>query len=328
MRRFESLTRRGQARRLRACATAALARYPVEPVSMRLVFCEANATFAVTTRAGDRHALRVGPPHTGGIDALRAEVDVVHWLSSTDVPVPSIVPARDGERVVEVEVPGVPGSRRCVLFGWLPGPMLADRLGPDVVVAWGALLARLHERGRGFIPGPGVTLPVADDVFDGVPEVLFGREHRATLSPGLRRDMRRLRDRARGILRALGTLPPTILHGDLHPWNIKLHRGVLRPYDFEYVRRGHPLQDVAISLYYLHRVDEEGRFAPAFVDGYRRVAPWPEPRRGQLATLVAARGLLLLNECLASPDPHVRAHAPALARRLPETIARARERFG
>ena len=42
--------------------------------------------------------------------------------------------------------------------------------------------------------------------------------------------------------------PLRLLHGDLHPWNVRSYRGVLSPIDFEDLMLGWPVQDIATTL--------------------------------------------------------------------------------
>lgn len=299
---------------------AALEQYAIAPVRVRVVFHENNTTLCVWAQDGGKYALRISRPNKMGHDVLREEVKCVDALSKTAVAAAGIVRNRRGRRITRVGAPGVPEKRDCVLFDWLRGSQLAERMTTDNCRRWGELSARLHESGRQL----DLQLPVLDDVYDGVAETLFNPEHHALIKPDVQLDLRALRDSARRVLRSLKDR--TVIHGDLHPWNIKIDRGHLRPIDFEYIRHAHPLQDVAISLYYLDRLTKKARDRHAFIDGYTSVAGWPERQDGQLATLIAARGLLLLNEVLATPDPHIRAFAPRVLRQTKRLIKRAQTR--
>lgn len=86
---------------------------------------------------------------------------------------------------------------------------------------------------------------------------------------------------------------------------------------------GHPVQDVATTVYYLRVRDlehDDTRLEDAYRRGYETVAPWPAASPAQLDALVARRGLLLANTVLASPDPAERAQAdewiPVIGARL------------
>ena len=99
-------------------------------------------------------------------------------------------------------------------------------------------------------------------------------------------------------LRATG--PMRLLHGDLHVWNVLVHRGQLAAIDFEDLMWGWPIQDIATALYYLHhRPDFPG--VVAVPPGYERVSPWPETEPGELGTFIAGRALVLANDVLQMP---------------------------
>jgi len=287
-----------------------LSQYDLEIARVRFVYHENNTTFCVWDADGGKYALRICRPKTEGHDVLAAEVKVVDALSRTAVGAAAVVRTRTGRRVSRASADGVPEARSCVLFHWLRGSTLSERITAATCQQWGTLAATMHRESRQLR----VALPEMDDVYDGIPEVLFDPAHRPVVGEDLARGLRRLRDRTRRILRRLDDR--TIIHGDLHPWNVKVDRGRLRPFDFEYVRRAHPLQDVAISLYYLSRISKKASLRKAFIDGYRDVAGWPTQWDRDVDTLIASRGLLLLNECLHSDDPHVRKFAPKTARRL------------
>ena len=94
---------------------------------------------------------------------------------------------------------------------------------------------------------------------------------------------------------------PIVLHGDLHQWNVKLHRGVLSPFDFEDLLWGVPVLDVATSLYYVRERDDYRALASAFRSGYERRRQWVERDPGEVDRLMFARSMLLLNSLALEP---------------------------
>ncbi len=110
-----------------------------------------------------------------------------------------------------------------------------------------------------------------------------------------------------------------IIHGDLHQWNVRYSRGVLSPIDFEDLMWGWPVEDIAVTLYYLQDRPDYPQLLEAFIQGYQRVCPWPELTAGEINALIAARGIGLLNFALQNqglPDLDVPGFISRLEMRL------------
>jgi Ser/Thr protein kinase RdoA (MazF antagonist) len=244
------------------------------------------------------------------------------WLAAlkrdTDISVPQPMRTRGGEWATTVDAAGVPEPRHCVVFGWVPGPDLAERLTLDNAAKQGALAARLHEHALSFEPPEGFWIKTADKVFPfEEPLVLFDPAH-AGLVPHGRRDLfQRGIERVERVLEGLyaGGPSPQVLHYDLHQWNVKVYRGELYPFDFEDLMWGFPVQDVAVSLYYYQRYDQYRALREAFQHGYSQLREWPEQYAGQIDTLMAGRSLELANFVLQDPNPDYQREAPAFIQR-------------
>ena len=240
------------------------------------------------------------------------------WLAAlaaeTGLTVPVPVATRDGAPFVTVEVPGVPDPRNVVVFSWLEGGPLGERLTTPIMRAYGALSAHLHVHGAGHRPSTPGALPRFDRLspFD-EPFVLFEAEQ-PLMPPARRAVFTAAAELVEEEIEALrrGGEPMRVLHGDLHPWNVMASRRGLAPFDFEDLMWGWPVQDVATSLYYLQGSDLDGRVT-SFREGYETVAAWPERREGQVATFMVGRALVLANDLLITPEWQAEA-APFLER--------------
>jgi Ser/Thr protein kinase RdoA (MazF antagonist) len=303
---YQDLTVRGRARRLRRSVDAALAHYALDVVRVRLITNDTNGIFRVDTADGARYAVRVGLG--GGIGHSTGEVLAeTEWLAALaaagQLTVPVLLLTRDGDPFVTVEVPGVPDPRNVVVFTWLDGAPLGERLTPATVRSWGRLAAHLHAHGGRHRPSRPDALPRYDRLSPFVePFVLF--EAKQPLMPPARRAVfaaaAEVVEEEIEALRRSGE-PMRVLHGDLHPWNVMASRRGLAPFDFEDLMWGWPVQDVATSLYYLQGPDLEG-WVTSFREGYETVAAWPERRQGQVATFMVGRALVLANDLLITPE--------------------------
>jgi Ser/Thr protein kinase RdoA (MazF antagonist) len=325
MKDFYQLTNRGRALRLRRMALAALQRYDLDVQRVRLLSNDLNGIFRLDASGGQKLVLRVCLPEAGhSLPEIRSEMIWLEALSrDTDLGVPQPFANRDGALVTTVEVAGVPQARHCVVFGWMPGPDLADRLTLENVRKMGALSARLHAHAATFDPPREFSIKTADSVFPfGDEVVLFDKAHRDLVPPARRELFRRTAKRVEATLGALyaNWQGLRVLHYDLHHWNIKVFRGKLYALDFEDLMWGYPVQDIAITFYYWQDHAQFGELRAAFRHGYTEHVEWPEQAPGQIDTFIAGRGLDLANFILRDPNPEWRSSAPAFLERTEKRL--------
>lgn len=305
MRSFDSLTKYGRARRLRGVAMDALRHYDLDVARIRLVNNESNCTFRVDCAGGSIYALRINLPGMRSGAEIRAELVWQEALwQDTDIAVPRPIRTRDGDLVVEARGEGIPETRLCNLSSWVYGRTLSHSRTPGNFRKLGVLSARIHEHGRRFIPPEGFAVPKLDRVIPkGRPDVLFDGGQ----IDGLPREsvdlMREMNEALETDLQRLFHPAATaqLIHGDLHWWNVLLYRGTLQPIDFEDCVFAFPIQEIAITFYY---VLWDGRFADflsAYREGYESVAGWPEDFPGQFELLMGQRALDLVNLLMTSP---------------------------
>lgn len=146
MKPFETLTNRGQLQRLRQVGLSALAEYAVPEPRLVPLRHEANTTFRVLAADDQQYVLRIHRPEGHTPAAIRSEMQ---WLlalrQETMVGTPEPVLTRDGVPLVIAEAPGIPAPRACVLFRWLEGRFINERLTPRHLEQIGVLTAQLHE---------------------------------------------------------------------------------------------------------------------------------------------------------------------------------------
>jgi Ser/Thr protein kinase RdoA (MazF antagonist) len=304
---YHDLTPIGRARRLRQVVAAALEHYELEAARVRLITNETNGIFRIDTTDGRKLVARVGLGgeigHSTG--QVKAETD---WLVAldreTDLSVPVPLSSRDGRRFVTVGAPGVPDRRNVVIFSWLSGVPLDERLTDETVDAYGALAAALHRHGRQHRPADPAALARYDRAhpFDEA-VVLFDPDDRL-MPPGRRAIFESARERVEEAVRRLRGSGEAmrILHGDLHPWNVMVGRRGLAPFDFEDLMWGWPIQDIATSLYYFEGRPGFEERVTLFRSGYETVGPWPERRAGELTAFLMARCLVLANDVIITPE--------------------------
>ncbi len=307
MKPYLSLTESGRARRLRNLAINALAAYDLPVARIRLVNNSCNGIFRVDTTSGEKWILRVTLPEGGhNIEHVTAEMD---WMAAlgrdTDLSVPHPLPARNGSLVVEAGAAGVPETRLCEVFSWVPGSDLADHLDTVNMAKLGELSARLHQHAHTYRPPAGLDLLRFDTVFPfPEPVMLFEPRQDGLFSAELERLLVKANRWVQETIDRLETEgePMRIIHGDLHPWNVRVARGVLSPIDFEDLMWGWPVQDIATTLYYVQTEENYTELRAAFRQGYQRVEDWPEKTDGEVDAFIAARALGILNFVLVNQE--------------------------
>jgi Ser/Thr protein kinase RdoA (MazF antagonist) len=246
---WEQLTERGRLGRLRTAAIAALSEYDVTVQKVSLIGGFVNALYRIDTPDGPL-ALRIDlmQEHTDADVELELE-----WLEALSGHVNVAVPIRtvDGALYTHAQANGVPGARRCVLFSWVPGRPLADRMSPSLFEEYGRLSAQLHVHGAGHRPR---RRPMVWDRVHYFPEevdpVVYHRPENAAVFPEGGLDVM---ERSVAIVqpRLASVAERQIVHGDLHIWNVHARRNDLWALDFEDIMWGSRAQDIAISLYYI-----------------------------------------------------------------------------
>jgi Ser/Thr protein kinase RdoA (MazF antagonist) len=297
MKDWESLTERGQIMRLRSLAEAALGNYSVVARRLRLVGGFTNVIFRVDTDDG-RYALRVDLHQDHSDEDVEIELAWLRSLAETsDLDVVRVVPATDGRLYVHATGTGIPGTRRCVLFQWVPGKCLGNAPTVAGYHRLGQMSAGLHLQAEHFTP-PYQPL-TWDKVFywpeEVDPVVVFDPERAHYLAGGRRDVLDRSIAQVESAFTKLDSTEAQVIHGDLHPDNVHVYRNRVIGFDFEDVTWGHRVQDIAITLFYERSHPDYDNLKAAFEAGYRSLATWPVNYEGELEHFMAARTIMFIN---------------------------------
>jgi Ser/Thr protein kinase RdoA (MazF antagonist) len=301
---------------LDALAVAALREYDLEIERCSFAARSFNTVFRVDATDGSSYALRVSPSLR--IHADGCEVTEAAWLAAllrdVGLAVPQVIPARDGSVLVWASQAGVPEARSCVLFEWVSGQRLRERLGADLVRRFGEVTAVVHEHAAGYLTEPPAGVLVADRVlyFRAPPRL-------GELRPAYGSLLDDAVSRAQQALDELWHNPPHrahLLHGDLQSGNVMVSRNSVTLIDFQDLIWGFDVQDVSMALLALEQHGDTGSWSEAFRGGYEAVRPWPDADPATLAALRAARHLNILNYGMSVDGPDTEAfiarHAAAI----------------
>jgi Ser/Thr protein kinase RdoA (MazF antagonist) len=295
---------------LRRAAIDALADYPIPVARIRLLLHAYNTTFRVDTTDGRRFAIRLNTGSRKTFEGLRAEMS---WLAAlaldTDLKIPAPVRTIDGRLFTEVRGSAFGRPLLAAVFEWLPGPDLEGGARPDQLFVAGQAMATLHAHAERWSLPADATLPTLDTILIDVPDHLH--DPHPQLTPDREHVVHEAFDH---ITKVLSGLPPDqprhVLHADMHLGNMKWSRGRLAVFDFDDCGIGLPLQDLAISSYYLR---PDRTLEHAMAEGYATMRPLPTSTVEQYEAVVAARSLVLLNDLLVTENAEMRAVLPRYA---------------
>jgi Ser/Thr protein kinase RdoA (MazF antagonist) len=277
---YKDLTQAGKLRRLHVLAQSALAQYDLDSPRLEYFAFETNILFRVRTPSGEQFMLRLASPGWRTFADLQSEA---LWLNAlrrdTSLPVPWILPAMSGEYVLPMQSPAVPHTWNASLMTWVPGRLLGKHLTEANIEKMGALFAALHIHGKSWQPPAGFTTRRFEHWLSrGEPNLIAGGPGAQSLPPPLFDRIERTHQQVEAAYAALDRADLRVIHCDLWHDNIKLHKGVLYPLDFEDTVWGFRSHDIAMAMLDLLETVGEERYAvllQSFRKGYTAHLAWP-----------------------------------------------------
>lgn len=284
---FAALSYEEQVARLQLLGESALNHLQLETAEVKLLAHFENTSFYVRTAAGEEFNLRISRPGQQSTSTLQSEVDFLDALRADGFRVPE--PYQN--RIIEAETEAVPESRNVVLFRWMHGEFLRDKLTPVEARLIGQTMAQLHSFTRCWHqPSAFHRANLHDWAFadrkpsridhpiDGLPE-----EDRLLIL--------NLELEARDLLQSLPQTPESfgLIHSDLHVGNLLLEGGQLNVIDFDDTGFGFLYYDFGAALGF-HLLDP--LYIPirdALLAGYEEVRPLPPNTRELLDAFLKVR---------------------------------------
>jgi Ser/Thr protein kinase RdoA (MazF antagonist) len=182
--------------------------------------------------------------------------------------------------------------------------------------AVGRTLAQLHAQAEQWTPPAGWHRPRFAGVWLDMPNPI----------PQLPEDVQGLfdeaADRVEPILEAALGAPNIVIHADVHQGNYRFAPGHdVGVFDFDDCCWGTPVQDVAITIYYLQRHPRFESLWAALQAGYSTLRPWPG-ERSTIEGLLIWRTLHLCADVLVHPSPEMRARLKEMIPKWTERLRR------
>jgi Ser/Thr protein kinase RdoA (MazF antagonist) len=266
-------------------ARQALAMFGVEPADLRFINLSENVTFRATdSRDGSPLVLRLHRPGYHDIVALRSEHMWIRALVQAGIaaPEPLLTPA--GENFARVEIASIGEQRWAGLARWVEGELLADVVARKSDAAastgdfarMGAIMAAMHDQASDWTPPTGFQRHVldAEGLMGSTPfwgpfwdQVILSEAERAILLD--------TRDRLHAALIRYGKPGRTfsMIHADLHPYNVLIDGVRMAVIDFDDSGFGWHQYDLAAALATYQNHPDFVVFRDACIAGYRSVRP-------------------------------------------------------
>ncbi len=305
---FDELTRLGRIRRIRQLALAAMKKYGVNEAHFNLVRQAGNTLFRVQTTSlpgieasgslfeEDQYLLRV---HESGYQEPAAIEMELAWLAAmrreADLPVPEPIATLDGEWLIQINAPGIPGRRNCSLLRWIKGHSVKNRFRAHHLRAQGRLMARLHNFSAQWQPPAGLCKRKFD--WDGlfrndVGSGMANAEAWTLLSPRHREAFFFVAQRVRDVMEDWGQGADVfgLIHGDLGvDANLFFWHGEPRAIDFDDSGFGYWAYDLAVALDVCRDDPAYHHYREALLNGYAEFRPLPEKQAEQVDLFLAAQ---------------------------------------
>ncbi|MEM7347389.1 MAG: phosphotransferase [Chloroflexota bacterium] len=292
--------------------------YTLEIVNIRLLTQRFNATLRVETADNQQFALRIHKPGIRRLIEIQSELSWLRALSEeTNLVIPEIINAEEGNRIVTLEKEEEHPIYHCVLFRWIRGRHIWRKPPIDLAHKLGRVMGCLHAHADTFDPPTPFSQKRQGQVWSlGKPAALFPDEGNSYVSLARQTLSRRGSEKIQSYLDTLYETPKKLrfLHGDLHWQNVKLYQGALNIFDFDDAIWCHPAQDIAVPFRSMQRWDSYLDLWEAFQQGYEEERVWPVESDEQLATLIMARQFDILNWVIHYQD------IPRFYRLLPDIL--------
>lgn len=284
-----------------AVVDAALTRYNLSPeATVTLVNVSENTTYRVDDpQTGRSAALRIHRPNYHSEAAIESELC---WLDALRedgvVEPPQAISARDGSRIVTVDIGGGAPSRHVVMFEWLPGqaPTTEGDLIPSFQML-GNLAAKMHAHGAIWTPPASFVRYTCDYNAALGPNAMWGRwQNGLGLGPSEREILTRLDSEIFRRLNEYGAEKDRfgLAHNDLRLANLLVAGEHIHVIDFDDCGYAWYMYDFATAVSFLEQDPRVAEWMSAWLDGYTTHRSLSKADLDIIPTLIMFRRLLLV----------------------------------
>lgn len=325
--------------RYQSAAREAIGSFPVTFQSLALINVSENITWRVTDRVGARYVLRLHRPGYHTLEELNAERLWIRALDAAGIGVPQGIRTVSGAEYATVRIGDTSEWRYAGLAQWADGEVLGDQIesqsgfleDPERVDRWfgqlGALIAVMHNQASAW------TVPTAfkrhsldaDGLMGEAP--FWGRfwEH-PELAAEQSALLSQTRARLFAVLNRLEKSSETysVIHADLHSFNLLVYGSTLSVIDFDDAGFGWHAYDLAVALLPYRTAKPFSKVQDAVLRGYRSRRPLAEAVTAMIPTFLLVRRLAIVGWMMHRPELG-RSLAPAAVDSLFEAVTAWRE---
>ena len=224
--------------------------------------------------------LRLASPGWRSLEDLRSEALWIKALArDTTIPVPVVMQSRSGEYVLSMRSRNIPDTWYASLMKWVPGRNLGNYLTAANLEKMGRLFAELHHHGAVWSPPSGFTKRRFEHWLSRGEENRIIDGQASKQDPAVTDLINRMHRHVEDAYSAIDRKDLRVIHCDLWHDNIKLHRGILQPLDFEDTVWGFRAHDIAMAMLDLLEDTNDERYPrllKAFRSGYEAHMKWPD----------------------------------------------------
>ncbi|WP_137169963.1 phosphotransferase enzyme family protein [Marinomonas sp. FW-1] len=290
---------------LTAAAEASMSHWGLEGSTLDLIKFRENAVYKLTTKEGERFALRIHRPGYHDYAALHSELQWMSALSDFGIETPEVIRTNAGELMTKVIIPETNEDVYVDLFGWVDGTSLGADEGVLLTAeesramyhTIGEIAAQLHNQSSTW------TLPEGFkrhswDLEGLVGEAPFwGRFWELELLTSEQKDkIEKAKTKATEMLQGIEKTPDNygLIHADFDPHNIMIEGGKIRPIDFDDAGFGWYMFELATALYFKQTEPHYDVIKAAAIEGYRSKRDLPEEELALLDLFLVLRGFTYL----------------------------------
>lgn len=262
---------------------------------------ETNIFYKLDTNEG-QFVLKIFQEESSKLEDNLIEAHMLEYVSShSTIMVPKMLASRQNKYIEFVEdQKGI--NRRVAIYLYLEGEDIDSNETDETFFDIGVLMADLHNCTKNIILPKELNPKRWDKVFyyrdeyaiynEEKYDKYFTKEDRMLLDkviPYVNMKLAHFYDRE-----------SFLIHGDMNPWNIKLHKGTLRLFDFEEGMEGNEIHDLAIMLFY-YRYDKNFNYEKVkknVIAGYESIRNLPKFSDFDIDLLIIARTLNFINYVL------------------------------
>jgi Ser/Thr protein kinase RdoA (MazF antagonist) len=290
---------------MQTIADHALEEWDLDATKVELASISENLVYRVETQTEKSYALRI---HRVGYHTFAELISELQWtdaLSRAGIDVPSPVMTRNGDGYATVPVPGTNETRYVGVIEWLDGVLLGTVLKQKIdaksrnhyFAQLGRITARMHNHACAWQLPEGFERVAWDaDGFMGDTPLWGAFWAHSGLTAAERSHILDIRRTIHDRLLEYGTGPDrfSLIHADMNPDNVIVHKGKVSPIDFDDAGFGWHIYDLAVSLSYELETAHFEEVRDAMIEAYRSERPLDHTAVELLPMFSLIRELIML----------------------------------